>query len=708
MLRHVRFRGRSFLGSFFQSFRSSSLEKFIQQENANYDRLAAQTRRFRDKLHAEAVSMLIPEGISPPEFQKGYFYYNRYSDEGFTRFCRVPADSAGKAMDIEKDSPLEETILDVCDVSGRFSLNNFADVSAAKITIDNSLLGFVADVRGDEKWSLMFRDLINHDYISHKIPLARNFEWIDNTITPGRFCYYTEMDPVTLRSVAVRRLSLDSKSSVPIWKISDSGSYIDLFKSKDGKCIFMSSSSKTQSEVYVVPSDDPTAQPVLIRPPQKGVEYYCENRDGFIYIVSNKDFVNFALYRVPMDKVGQDWQLVYHSPDMTITDIDMFRRGIVLYGSGFEGEPGVEVLRFKKFANPSTLSDDFQGDLETEFGIVDKVKIPFKGSYSIGKLEVGVNGDFDAEKCRFTFRSPKNPGTCLELDFANRRLEAIKSREFQHNAQVGMSMERVLVNGQIPLTLVAPEKFLRPNSPRPCLVFVYGAYGQNLEPDFSPAITSLVDRGWIVAFAHVRGGGEKGPEWHQSGSRMNRQNGVDDLKTCCEWLVGERITDPKYLCAVGASAGGVVLGAALNQFGKSLIGGAAILRVPFVDVLNTLRNRSLPLSSHEKDEWGDVDDQEQLEFIQSICPRRNISDIPDWYPPMLITCAEDDSRVPFQGVIEYAQLLRDRIQGEDELVLKTNRAGEGGHFGTASAAGNYHDTCMELAFLFRSVDCALE
>ena len=189
---------------------------------------------------------------------------------------------------------------------------------------------------------------------------------------------------------------------------------------------------------------------------------------------------------------------------------------------------------------------------------------------------------------------------------------------------------------------------------------------------------------------------------------MNKQNSIDDFKVCCEWLVKEGITVPNFLCAVGASAGGVVLGAALNQFGKSLIGGAAVLRVPFVDLVNTLKDPSLPLSSHEKDEWGDVNDEQEHGFLKSICPNTNIRSSADWYPPIMVTCAVDDSRVPYTGVVDYVKNLRQVAGMSENLFLKVNKAGEGGHFGTASAAGNYQDTCMELAFLFRSVKCDLE
>jgi oligopeptidase B len=683
----------------------SPFQNFIEDENNKFAKFYERTAKVRSELFDEAVNMLLPEGITPPELNKGYFYFQRIDGAGRLRFCRVPADSTGKLVDIDSSTKdLEEEILSLTDVATSFSNNGFADVSAAKISVDNQFLGFIADVKGDERWNLFFRDLTRSKYTDDTVPLVRNFEWIDNVLSPGRFLYYTEMDPMTLRSVRVVRAEVGNLtgSRKNVWEIdpSDQASYADLFKSKDGKCIFMSSSSKTKSEVFVVHSDDPEATPVLVHPPCEGVEYFCEHRDGYIYIVSNMEFTNYALYRKPIN--GNELELMYHSPDMTIRDMDMFRKGIVLYGHGFEGQPAVEILRFKDSVDPDTVPDDLS-DYD-EFGIADVVKIPFKGSYAIGKVEVGVNGDFESDVCRFTFRNPKNPGTCLEFRFLDRKLEAIKSREYQRKGSVDMSVDRVGVRSldgqvEIPLTLVSPDN-IDPEAPGPCLVYVYGAYGQVLEPDFSPAVISLLKRGWTIAFAHVRGGGERGPEWHYAGARMNRLNSVADFKACIDWLVQERIALPSSVFAIGASAGGAVLGAALNKYGKALVGGGAILRVPFVDLYNTLKDPTLPLSSHEADEWGNVNDVQEGEFVKSISPADNIPEsAQDWFPPLFITCAEDDSRVPFQGVVNYAKVLRKSIQGADRLVFRTFRSGEGGHFGSISTAGDYDDTCVELAFL---------
>lgn len=697
---------------------SSTFIPFIEKENENFSRFCRKTETLRKELYDEAVSMLVPEGMSPPELNKSFYYFQRYDESGFLKFGRVPADPSGSRLllDIDKDEirALEEEILSVRDLSTKFSENGFTDVSVAKISNDNSILGFVADYRGNEKWSLSFRDIVHQRYLSPQLPLVRNFEWIDNTLTPGRYFYFTEIDPVTLRSVRVARAELDDRGGVIrkksiVWELpeTDTTSYVDLFKSKDGKFIFMSSSSKVSSQVFVVPADDPEASPILIQPAEPGVEYYCEHRNGFIYMVSNKEFVNFALYRMHVSDPRRTCELVYHSPDLTIRDMDMFRKGVVLYGTGFEGQPAVEIIRFEGSVDPNTVPAD-PSDYE-RFGVADIVKVPFKGNYAVGKIEIGINGDFDADVCRFTFRNPRNPGTCLEFRFFDRKLEAVKSREFQRRANLDIIVDRVAVPSsdglaEIPLTLVVPED-RDINQPQPCLIHVYGAYGQVLEPDFSPAIISLLKRGWCVAFAHVRGGGERGPEWHASGSKKNRINGILDLEACCQFLIAENLTRPHLICAVGASAGGVVLGSTLNKYGKSLIGGAAILRVPFVDLFNTLKDPTLPLSSHEKDEWGDPNDLADAPYIESVSPTDNIVTMhgPQWYPRILITSAEDDARVPFEGVVKYAQKMRSLIPCPERLIVRTNRSGEGGHFGSASSAGSYEDSCIELAYILESV-----
>lgn len=680
-----------------------NLSLFIQEENKNYSNFLEKTLSLRKLLYEEAVSMLMPEGMSSPELNKGFYYFQRFDEAGRITFCRVL---------LSQDSA-EEEILSVGDLASNFSSNGFTEVSGAKISYDNSMLGFVADFRGDEKWTLGFRDLANQSYLSLQIPLVRNFEWIDNVLTPGRFLYYTEMDPSTLRSVRVVRAQIFPGTAghiekTIVWELpsQDTTSYVDLFKSKDGKCIFISSSSKISSQVFALSSDDPFSSPSLIRAPEPAVEYYCEHREDYIYMVSNKDYLNFALYRMHKNDPEKTCELVYHSSDLTIRDMDMFRKGLVLYGSGFEGQPAVEIIRFSGSVDPDTVPLD-PSDYD-KFGVADIVKIPFKGNYSIGKLDIGVNGDFESDVCRFTFRNPKNPGTCLEFRFVDRKLEAVKSREFQRPIDNDLVVDRIGVPSfdglsEIPVTIVASEN-RKDDHPQPCLVHVYGAYGQVLEPDFSPAIVSLVKRGWIVAFAHVRGGGERGPEWHAAGSKRNRSKAVIDLQSCCQYLVSENLTRPHLICAVGASAGGVVLGSALNMFGKSLIGGAAILRVPFVDLFNTLKDPTLPLSSHEKDEWGDPTDPDQAPFIESISPIDNIeTHIKDWYPPMFITSAQDDARVPYQGVVRYAQKIRSLTPCTDTLIVRTNKTGEGGHFGSASSAGSYDDTCAELAFLLQTI-----
>ena len=632
-------------------FSSSVPVSFVNRQRDRFLDFSVKTSRLQTELFDEAVSMLVPEEMSPPELNKSFYYFQKTGESGLSVYSRIPADSFGNLM----DNSMEEEILDLGKIAKTFGHGEFCTLSAAKISVDNKLVGFVSDVVGDERWTLGFSE-IGGTFLKKKFDLVRNFEWIDNTLISGKFFYYTKMDPETLRSTLLVRASLESDDETIVYTC-DSG-YLDLFKSKDGKYIFVSSNAKNESEIWYVLADDPFSELKLIHPKKPGVEYFCEHSKGCLYMVSNKDYSNFALYKAEMAGFNTfTWSLVHHSVDMFITDLDMFRKGVVLYGHGFEGQPAVEIV----------------GE--------ETVKVPFKGNYAVGKIEVGVNGDYNADKFRFTFRNPRNPGTVLEYDFENRQIGAVKSREFRKNEEI--FVQRVLVGNDIPLTIVNGEKCVGR-----CLVHVYGAYGTVLEPDFSPATISLIRRGWTVVFAHVRGGGERGAEWHLSATKMDKWNSVNDFKTCCNWLVENNVVDSsEKISAVGASAGGLVLAAALNKWGTKVVGGACVLRVPFVDLFDTLSDPSLPLSIHEREEWGNVTIENEAEFIKSISPADNINKNVG-YPPLFITCAEDDTRVPFQGIVKYASRLE-----KDTYILHSRT--QGGHFG----GENYQDTCAELAFL---------
>ncbi|KAF4689031.1 hypothetical protein FOZ60_002132 [Perkinsus olseni] len=782
-------------------------------------------------LYDEASDMLVPEGTSSPEEDKGYLYFQRMvgSDDSatsqeeldqdrlqFLRFCRVPASVAGAGAHAAD----EEVVLCTRELVRERGQGTYVEVVAVKLAPSNSLVGVVVDFTGDERFDLIFRHVPGGGPTHYpEIPLVRNFEWVDKvTYIPGKeMLYYTELDPETLRSWRVVRRTIDGSVHEVVFESTDPAEYVDVFKSKDGKVIFMSAVTKTTSRVCVISSDSEEGMPQPVKAPVSGVEYYCEHRWGYIYAVSNESNPDFAVYRASLadisNGVGEAAWEHFHTPDeMSITDIDMFDRCLMLYGWGMEGEPAVEAVHFEdtqcgtpdhvkkdkptafvplvhlmqhraKHHDPTdkvldlrekppqeTVEDMFSKvisgapddasekeaarkladyealkrrdpestatehvveealsetmekaptaaqlintEVDLHPDVDDAFRFPFVGRFKVGAVELGVNGDFFAKSSRLIFSSPAIPGVALDYDMTEFKIKATKSREYQYKREPEMTVERVRVpssdgSADILLTLASPAASV--GQPAPTFVQVYGVYGTVLEAAWHPRTISLISRGWNVAWAHVRGGGERGAAWHQQAKSSSRHRSLTDFEDCLRWLVANDVTRPELLCATAASAGGLILAEHLNLWGDRWIGGAAILRVPFLDPLSCMLDDTLPLTQHEKEEWGDiVRDPDAMAAMKSYAPYHNIisnggsSTRSVTYPPIFLSCAVDDSRVPYWAPLKWAERLRTATEAEN-LVVRIHKAGEGGHFGTTSAPQNYEETCREMSFMFRSL-----
>ncbi|KAF4707421.1 hypothetical protein FOZ63_031035, partial [Perkinsus olseni] len=787
-------------------------------------------------LYDEASDMLVPEGTSSPEEDKGYLYFQRMvgSDDSatsqeeldqdrlqFLRFCRVPASVAGAGAHAAD----EEVVLCTRELVRERGQGTYVEVVAVKLAPSNSLVGVVVDFTGDERFDLIFRHVPGGGPTHYpEIPLVRNFEWVDKvTYIPGKeMLYYTELDPETLRSWRVVRRTIDGSVHEVVFESTDPAEYVDVFKSKDGKVIFMSAVTKTTSRVCVISSDSEEGMPQPVKAPVSGVEYYCEHRWGYIYAVSNESNPDFAVYRASLadinNGVGEAAWEHFHTPDeMSITDIDMFDRCLMLYGWGMEGEPAVEAVHFEdtqcgtpdhvkkdkptafvplvhlmqhraKHHDPTdkvldlrekppqeTVEDMFSKvisgapddasekeaarkladyealkrrdpestaaehvveealsetmekapaaaqlintEVDLHPDVDDAFRFPFVGRFKVGAVELGVNGDFFAKSSRLIFSSPAIPGVALDYDMTEFKIKATKSREYQYKREPEMTVERVRVpssdgSADILLTLASPAGSV--GQPAPTFVQVYGVYGTVLEAAWHPRTISLISRGWNVAWAHVRGGGERGAAWHQQAKSASRHRSLTDFEDCLRWLVANDVTRPELLCATAASAGGLILAEHLNLWGNRWIGGAAILRVPFLDPLSCMLDDTLPLTQHEKEEWGDiVRDPDAMAAMKSYAPYHNIisnceSSVRSvTYPPIFLSCAVDDSRVPYWAPLKWAERLRTATEAEN-LVVRIHKAGEGGHFGTTSAPQNYEETCREMSFMFRSLGLEAE
>ena len=604
-----------------------------------------------ENLRAEAASLLPAEEVIP-EAQDHFMYFQRPTVDGYIQFCRYP----------QNQPEAEEVILDTSVLAEG---TGFADVTACKVSDDHKLLAYIADVTGDDSFELHVRPLATSDYTATvHVPGIRSVEFIGKVKTAVNLLA-VRTDETTKRAKQVLRLTVTGESTEStesgsvsediLWDEQNPAAYLELFKTKNRKFILASSNTKDTSAVrYLRCNKENMGNMDLITllEPTPGVEYFAEHLSshdfqGF-FVISNHERPDFSVYKLPESKIskaGADWSQLEHffTPEMHVTDADLFSKWLVLYGHE-AGGPEICVVPIEE---PQRSY---------------KVDLPIGG---IGSVEPGVNANHEADHIRFTFRSPVEPGCVYHLDLAT-GVTRIESKKASDSLNIGsmhsMHCERVdfaARDGErVPMTLLRSSEL---RSCSPCLLHVYGAYGSSMTPDFRPEHLMLLRRGWVVAWVHVRGGGERGRAWHQAGRQLHKSRSVLDLSDAVRFLLAQGIVAPGALCLKGSSAGGFTLGSLLNSREDASLIGAAILEVPFLDVLNSMADPSLPLTAHEFEEWGNPQYPEHELNIRSLSPYENIGSHP--YPHLYLSCALADARAPAWMTVKYAARMRARMPG---------------------------------------------
>ena len=610
----------------------------------------AAAKDFRERLEAEAAGLLVADNVAS-ERQGPFTYYQRHSPEGYLLFCRIPIGS----------DQVEEVLLD----TGKLAEGeSYVDVTACKVSDDHSLLAYIVDLHGDDTFELRLRRLDKDSQAAKeaRFPDIRSVEFLQHRSDLGEVSLLAvQVDPTTKRAYQALHLTVRAtgdQSCKKLWEETDAAAYLELYRTKDRAFILVSSNTKDTSEVRLAKcgwfEGDLVLKPLLAK--TAGVEYFAEHRDGWLYVVSNHERPDFMVYRASVDEIERTegaWSClepVFRPPGkFHVTDADLLSRWLVLYGHE-AAAPRICVV---------SLSEDrsLSGNLHSYL-----VNLP-----EIGSVEPGINAEANADLIQYTFRSPVEPGCTFELDLAS-GLTKIVSRCTVNHPELLQSLqcERVELPSRdgtiIPITLVRqPSNAAGDPGMLPCLLQVYGSYGTCFSPDFRSEHIALLRRGWALAWAHVRGGGENGREWHQSGRQFNKQNSVLDLVDSMKYLLAHGIATPGALCLKGSSAGGLTVGALLNSHADAVLVGAAILEVPFVDTLTSMMDSTLPLTVHEFEEWGDPQDIEHEANIRSLSPFENLGS--HRYPPVYISCASNDARAPVWMSLKYAARMRARSSG---------------------------------------------
>ncbi len=633
---------------------------YIQAENEYCEAMLAHTKPLQERLFAEMKGRIKEQDETLPYKRDDYYYYLRY-DTGneYPIHCRKKG---------SLEAP-EEVLLDFNELGKGHA---YFDPGGIAVSADHNQLAFCYDTVGRRFYDIGLKDLTTGEI---KLNVLRNTTGDMTWLEDGSRLLYVVQDPETLRACRVfahRPGSLQTEDEILYFEEDETFS-IGLNKTKSRQYIFIVCHSTLTSEVLVADSCLKVPfEPFCRR--ETGIEYSLEHRGENFYILTNWQAQNFRLMKAPTSsRSRQDWQeVIAHRENVLLEGLELFDRYMVLE----EREEGLTRLR--------VLAEDGS---EHTLQMHDP-------AYS---LYIGYNPEFATDTLRYHYQSLTVPSSVYDYRMDTREQTLVKQHEVVggHNPEDYIS-ERLLVPAQdgemIPLSVVY-HKSVRITAQNPLYLVGYGAYGISYDPYFSSSRLSLLDRGVVYAIAHVRGGEEKGRRWYEQGRQLCKKNTFSDFIACARYLIEHGYTRADKLAAVGGSAGGLLVGAVINQAPELF--GAAVAHVPFVDVVTTMMDSSVPLTTSEYDEWGNPEDEEFYYYMLSYSPYDNIR--PMAYPAMLVTAGLHDSQVQYWEPLKWVAKLRAFHTGSQPILLKTNT--EAGHSGSQGRFKHLEELAMEYAFL---------
>ncbi|MGB8330763.1 MAG: S9 family peptidase [Polyangiales bacterium] len=638
---------------------SAAVTGYLEAENAYADQLMAPTEGLRKTLYEEFVGRIQETDQSAP-FRKGAFEYYQRTQQGeqYPIYCRR---EPGK-------SDTEQVLLDMNDLAaGR----PFLDLGVYEVSPDGRYLAFALDETGFRDYVLRIKDLNTGEVLGEHLDKVKSVAWASDS----RTFFYT-VDDETKRPYRISRHRLGARGSDPlVYQEDDERFEAAVWRSRSGQYLFRGSFSHTTSEIGFLRASDPTGAWRLIAARRQDHEYYVEHRGRHFLIRSNDLGRNFRVVRVPVDNPGpSSWtELVAHRDAVMIEDFDVFQDFYVL----LEREAGLPHLRVSRFADGSSRRVEMDE--------------------AVYALDPGDNEEFASGTYRFEYESLTTPESVFDYDVRSGTRSLVKRTEVLGGYQPSdYRSERLWATApdgtQIPISLVYKIGVQRDGGP-PMLLVGYGSYGYPYPTVFSHTRVSLLDRGVTYAIAHVRGGGELGKRWHDEGRMEHKMNTFTDFIAVAEHLIDTGYTSSPRLAIQGGSAGGLLTGAVSNL--RPDLFGVVVSLVPFVDVLNTMLDPSLPLTVGEYEEWGNPNQAEAYFRIKTYCPYTNIRRQP--YPPMLVRTSLNDSQVMYWEPAKYVAKLRALKSGDSPLVFKINM--DAGHGGASGRYDYLQETAMDYAFI---------
>ena len=637
---------------------------YLEAENTYYDAVTAYSKAFQEDLFEEMKSRIKEDDASVPYKSNGYFYITR-----FEMGKQYPIYSRKK----ETLDAKENILFDVNEMAKDF---DYYQLGGLNVSPNNKLAVFATDTVSRRQYFLRIKNLETGEIYKDIIENTTGGSvWANDNKT----IFYTKKDPVTLRSVKIYRhiLGTSAAEDVEVYHEKDEtfGTYVT--KSKSKKYIIIGSYSTVSTEARYVEADNPTGEFTILQPRERDLEYNVSHFGDYFYLLTNKDqATNFKLMKTPINHTSKDnWvDVIPHRKDTLLEDFSIFKDYLVLE----ERNNGLSKIRIKRWDN----SEDYY--------------LPFgEETYS---ANVYANPDFDTDVIRYSYNSFTTPNSVIDFNMKSQVKDIKKEQEvlggkFNKENYISKRVWATARDGKKVAICLVYHKDTELNSETPLLQYAYGSYGYTIPDSFSTTRLSLLDRGFVYALAHIRGSEYLGRDWYEDGKMLNKKNTFYDFIDCSKYLIENNYTSPKHLYAMGGSAGGLLMGAIIN-LNPELYNGI-IAAVPFVDVISTMIDESIPLTTGEYDEWGNPNDKEYYDYIKSYSPYDNV--VAKAYPNMLVTTGYHDSQVQYWEPAKWVAKLRELKTDNNVLMLHTNM--EAGHGGASGRFDALKETAKDYTFL---------
>ena len=639
--------------------------EYLEKENHYFKKMTSDTEDFQETIYNEIKKKIKEDDQSVPYFLNGYWYLTKYQkNKNYPIYLRRKSDLNSK----------DQILFDCNLLAEGYEYFNLSNI---KISPNNKFAAYSVDTLSRRLYTIRIKNLHNGEVLNDQIiNTSGGFAWANDNKT----LFYTNRDSDTLRNDKILRHEIGTKSKDDkiVFHEKDNTFYTSVSKSKSNKFIVISSHSTLTSEFQFLDANKPLDNFRLFNQRKRGLEYSINHYEKFFYIITNIDNAkNYKLMKTPIGGTEyENWiNVIDHRKDVLIEGIDIFKNYLVIS----ERANGLNRINVRKWDDSESYYLDFKSETFSSY--------------------TTTNVDFDTNILRYGFNSLTQPPSIIDFNMSSKKKTIRKQQQvlddnFKNKNYISERIWSQSEDGtKIPISLVYKKGLIK-NNKNPLLLYGYGSYGNTIDPYFSVSRLSLLDRGFVFAIAHVRGSEYMGRKWYDEGKLLKKTNTFKDFITCTKHLISEGYTNTNQTYAYGGSAGGLLMGSVINM--EPELYNGVIAAVPFVDVLTTMLDETIPLTTGEYDEWGNPNNEEFYNYILSYSPYDNVKKMK--YPNLLVTTGLYDSQVQYWEPAKWVAKLRELKVGENLLLLKTNM--DSGHGGASGRFDALKEVAREYVFLF--------